>query len=279
MPVKNGDFIKLEYTGKVIETGDIFDTTDEELAEEKGVHSDKKTYGPISVIVGGGHLLKGMEDAIVGMGEGEEKTIQLSPEEAFGERDPKLVQLVPMSEFKKQDINPQVGMAITSEGNTGIIRSVSGGRVRLDFNHELAGKNLEYQMKVDSVIEDDVEKDKSLIDLHYRTPNLDAEKHQVDFEDDKVIIAMDEMAKFDQRPHMEITMDRFRIARDIQDNMDIKTVEFVESFTKKEEVEESTEEASAEEVSTEEVPEAASTEEVSTEEVPEKLPEDEVKKE
>ncbi len=264
MPVKNGDFIKLEYTGKVQETGDVFDTTSEEVAEEKGIQSDKKTYGPISVIVGGGHVLKGMEEALVGMEEGEEKTIELPPEEAFGERDPKLIQLVPMSEFKKQGIKPQVGMAITSEGNTGIIRSVSGGRVRLDFNHELAGKNLEYQVKVAGIIEDDAEKVKSLIDLHYRTPNLDSEKHQVDIEDEKVIIAMDEMAKFDQRPHMEVTMDRFRIARDIQDNMDIKTVEFVDSFIKKEEVEESTEEAP---------------EEVSTEEVPEKLPEDEVKKE
>lgn len=263
MPVKNGDFIKLEYTGTVTETGDIFDTTSEEVAEEKGIHSDKKTYGPISVIVGGGHVLKGMEDALVDMKEGEEKTIQLPPEEAFGERDPKLIQLVPMSEFKKQGIKPQVGMAITSEGNTGIIRSVSGGRVRLDFNHELAGKNLEYQVKVVSIIEDNVEKIKSLIDLHYRTPNLDAEKHQVEIEDDKVIISMDEMAKFDQRPHMEVTMDRFRISRDIQDNMDIKTVDFVESFTKKEEVEEAAAEVAAEEVS--------------TEEVPEKLPEDEGK--
>jgi FKBP-type peptidyl-prolyl cis-trans isomerase SlyD len=129
MPVKNGDFIKLEYTGKVIETGDIFDTTDEEIAEEKGIHSDKKTYGPISIIVGGGHVLKGMETALEGMEKGDEKTIELPPEEAFGERDPNLIQLVPMSEFKKQGKKPQVGMAITSEGNTGIIRSVSGGRV------------------------------------------------------------------------------------------------------------------------------------------------------
>ncbi|MDD3754080.1 MAG: FKBP-type peptidyl-prolyl cis-trans isomerase [Methanobacterium sp.] len=255
MPVKNGDFIKLEYTGKVQETGDVFDSTSEEVAEEKGIHSDEKTYGPVSVIIGGGHVLKGMEEALVGMAEGEEKTIELTPEEAFGERDPKLIQLVPMSEFKKQGIKPQVGMAITSEGNTGIIRSVSGGRVRLDFNHELAGKNLEYQVKVVGIIEDDAEKVKSLINLHYRTPNLDNEKHQVDIEDDKIVISMDEMAKFDQRPHMEVTMDRFRIARDIQDNMDIKTVEFVDSFVKKEEVEESPEEVSAEEVSTEDVPE------------------------
>ena len=57
------------------------------------------------------------------------------------------MQLVPMSEFKKQGIKPQVGMAITSEGNTGIIRSVSGGRVRLDFNHELAGKTWNTRLK------------------------------------------------------------------------------------------------------------------------------------
>jgi len=261
MPVKNGDFIKLEYTGKIIETGDIFDTTNEELAEEKGIFSDKKTYGPISIIVGGGHVLKGMEAELEGMEAGEEKTIELAPEDAFGERDPSLMQLVPMSEFKKQGIKPQVGMAITSEGNTGIIRSVSGVRVRLDFNHELAGKNLEYQVKVAEIIEDDTEKVKSMIDLHYPNPNLDSEKHQVTIEDDKVIIAMDEMAKFDQRPYMDVTMARFRIARDIQENMDITTVEFVDSFVKKEEVEESTEE------------------EVSTEEVPEKLTEEETKEE
>jgi FKBP-type peptidyl-prolyl cis-trans isomerase 2 len=270
MPVNNGDFIKLEYTGKITETGDIFDTTDEEIAEKNGIHSDKKTYGPLSIIVGGGHVLKGMEDALVDMESDEEKTIQLTPEEAFGERDPGMIQLVPMSEFKKQGIKPQVGMAITSEGNTGIIRSVSGGRVRLDFNHELAGKNLEYQVKVVEIIEDETEKVKSMIDLHYPAPNLDSEKHQVTIEEDKVIIAMDEMAKFDQRPYMDVTMARFRIARDIQENMDVATVEFVDSFTRKEEVEESTEEAPVEDVSTEEVP---------TEEVPEKLTEEETKEE
>ncbi len=269
MPVKNRDFIKLEYTGTVQETGDVFDTTSEEVAEEKGIKSDKKTYGPVVIIVGGGHMLRGLEEALVDMEEGEEKTIELSPEEAFGERDPKLIQLVPLSEFKKQGIKPHVGMAITSEGNTGIIRSVSGGRVRLDFNHELAGKNLKFQVKVVGIIEDDVEKVKSLIELHYNAPNMDSEKHKVDIEKDKVIIVMDEMSKFEQRPHMEVTMDRFRIARDIQDNMDIKTVEFVDSFIKMEEVEEVVEEVSAEEVP----------EEVVTEEVPEKLPEDEVKKE
>ena len=66
-----------------------------------------------------------------------------------------------MGEFKKQGMKPEVGMAITSDGTTGIIRSVSGGRVRVDFNHELAGKNLEYDIKVIKVIDDDVEKSKA----------------------------------------------------------------------------------------------------------------------
>ncbi len=89
MSVKNGDFLRLEYTGKVQETGEVFDTTDEKVAEEEGIKSDKKIYGPISIIVGAGHVLKGIEDALIGMGEGDEKSIEIPPEEAFGERDPK----------------------------------------------------------------------------------------------------------------------------------------------------------------------------------------------
>ena len=63
------------------------------------------------------------------MKEDEEKTVEITPEEGFGLRDPKLLQLIPMGEFKKQGMKPEVGMAITSDGTTGIIRSVSGGRV------------------------------------------------------------------------------------------------------------------------------------------------------
>jgi len=243
MPVNEGDFIKLQYTGKVQETDEIFDTTDEKVAEEAGIHAENKSYGPIPIIVGGGHVLKAMDDAIIGMEEGEEKELDVTPEEGFGVRDPNLMRLIPMSEFRKQGIKPQIGMSITLEGNAGKIRSVSGGRVRVDFNHELAGKNLNYHIKVDEIISDDIEKVKSMIQLHYPHPNLDNEKHQIQFEAGKVVIIMDEMAKFDQRPYMEVTMARFRIARDIQENMDVDTVEFVDVFEKKDEEEETKEAA------------------------------------
>jgi FKBP-type peptidyl-prolyl cis-trans isomerase SlyD len=276
MAVKEGDFIRLEYTGKVQETGNVFDTTDENVAEEAGIKLDNKSYGAIPIVVGGGHVLKGLDEAIIGMEEGEEKIVEITPEEGFGLRDPKLLQLIPMGEFKKQGMKPEVGMAITSDGTTGIIRSVSGGRVRVDFNHELAGKNLEYNIKVIKEIEDDVDKVKSMIELHYSAPNLDSDKHDIQIIDGVVRIAMDEMAKFDKKPYMDITFARFRIARDIWENMEnIEKVEFVDVFEKK--VEEEAEAEIAEEVivdeAIEEVVEGIEAEEI----VEEVLTEDEKK--
>lgn len=267
MPVKKGDFLRLEYTGKVQETGEVFDTTDEKVAEEEGLKSENKLYGAIPIIVGAGHVLKGIEEALIDMDEGDEKTVDITPEEGFGERDPKLMQLIPMSEFRKQGIKPQVGMGITLENSTGIIRSVSGGRVRVDFNHELAGKNLQYKIKIDKIITDDEEKIRSMITLHYLNPNIDPENHKVKIEDGKVTIQLDEMTKFDKKPYVDITFVRFRIARDIWENMDnVDKVEFVDVFEKKvnEEAEGNVEpETSTEEVSEESLSEVSKETEVS----------------
>lgn len=250
MVIKKGDFIRLEYTGRIKETGKVFDTTVADIADKEGMELEK-TFGPIPIIVGGGHVLQGLDEALIGMAEGEEKDVELSPEEGFGQRDPKLMQLIPMAEFRKQGIKPEVGMSITSEGTTGRIINISGGRVRVDFNHELAGKNLSYHIKVAKIIEEDDDKVKSMIELHYPKPNLDIEKTQIRWDDGSVIITLDEMAKFDNRPYTDITFARFRIARDIWENMEsVDRVEFVDFFEKK--VKEETE---------------------TTEEVPEKLPE------
>jgi FKBP-type peptidyl-prolyl cis-trans isomerase 2 len=243
MAIKEGDFIRLNYTGKVQETGEIFDTTVKEVAEEAEIYSEKKTYGPIVIAVGVGHVLKGLDTGLVGMEEGEEKTIEVLPEEGFGARDPKLLQLIPMREFKKQNMKPQVGMNITMEGHTGKIRSISGGRVTVDFNHEFAGKTLLYDVEVEKIIEDDLEKIYGIIELQYSNPNIKPEDHEVKIEDGKVIIYLNEMAKFDN----QITYAKFRIARDIWDNMGIDRVEFVDVFEKKVASEETTEEKEVEE--------------------------------
>ncbi|MBZ9571228.1 peptidylprolyl isomerase [Methanobrevibacter sp. TMH8] len=249
MAIKNGDFIKLEFTGKIKETGDVFDTTNQEVAEEAGILVENKEYGPIPIIVGGNHLLKAIDEAVIGMDVGDSKEIEVSPKDGFGERDSNLIQLIPMKEFKKQGMTPHVGMELTSEGHKGRVLTISGGRVRVDFNHDLAGKTLEYAVVVSDIIEEDEERIKSMIQLHYSYPNMDLNKTEIKIDGDKVSIKLDEITRFDQKSYMDVTFARFRIAKDIWDNMDFEKVEFVDEFEKK--VEESDEQDSNNEKSEE----------------------------
>ena len=243
MAINNGDFVRLNFTGKVQENDEIFDTTFEDVAKEADLFYENKEYKPIPIIVGGNHLLPAIEEAIVGLEEGDSKTIEIDSENAFGPRNRQLIQLIPMKEFKKQGMTPVPGMIITSEGNNGKILTVNGGRVKVDFNHELAGKDLIFDVDVVEIIDNDEDKIKSMIELHYATPNMDIDKTVVDIDGDVVNITLDEITKFDQqRSYMEVTMARFKIAKDIWDNTEFEKVNFVDSFGKKQEEDEESEE-------------------------------------
>ena len=138
MAIDNGDFVRVNFTGKIKETDDVFDTTYDEVAQEAGIYEENKTYKPIPIVVGGNHLLPAIEEEIIGLEAGDKKTIEVDSEKGFCQRDPSLNQLVPMKEFKKQGMTPYPGMKIQSEGATGKILTVNGGRVKVDFNHEIA---------------------------------------------------------------------------------------------------------------------------------------------
>ena len=236
MAIDNGDFVRVNFTGKIKDTEDVFDTTYDEIAQEAGIFEEKKTYKPIPIVVGGNHLLPAIEEAIIGLNEGDRKTIEVDSENAFGARNPALIQLVPMKEFKRQGMTPYPGMRIQSEGSTGKILTVNGGRVKVDFNHELAGRDLVYDVEVTEIITDEADKIKSMIELHYSNPNVDIEKTEIEIADGVASIQLDEMSKFDQQSYMDITFARFRIAKDIYDNIeDITKVNFIDSFEKREE--------------------------------------------
>ena len=196
MAIKEGDFVRLNFTGKIKETDEVFDTTSEDIAEEAGILVENKIYGPIPIIVGGNHLLKAIDEAIIGTEAGEAIHVSVTPENGFGQRNSNLIQLIPMKEFKKQGMTPVRGMKITADAGTGKIISVNGGRVKVDFNHELAGKNLEYDVSVVEVIEEDEEKIKSMIELHYSYPNMDLDKTEIKIDGDKVSIKLDEIKTF-----------------------------------------------------------------------------------
>uniref|UniRef100_UPI0039B8CDD5 peptidylprolyl isomerase n=1 Tax=Methanobrevibacter sp. UBA337 TaxID=1915480 RepID=UPI0039B8CDD5 len=172
---------------------------------------------------------------------GDNKKVTVDPENGFGHRDSSLVQLIPMKEFKKQGMTPYPGMKITAEGQTGKILTVNGGRVKVDFNHELAGKTLDYDLTISDVIDDDTEKVKSMINLHYAYPNMDLEKTEVEFDEDTIKIKLDEITHFDQKSYMDITFARYRISKDLYENMPYDKVQFVDEFEKRAEEEESEE--------------------------------------
>jgi FKBP-type peptidyl-prolyl cis-trans isomerase SlyD len=165
MQLKKGDFIEVEYTGTIKDSGIVFDTTDEKLAKESGIHSPQMTYGPILVCLGEGHLISGLDEQMPGKETGKEYTIELGPDKAFGRKDAKLIQLISTSKFTKQNINPLPGLQVNVDGAMGIIRRVSGGRTLVDFNHPLAGQDIVYKIKVNKIVEDKAEQVKSLIQL------------------------------------------------------------------------------------------------------------------
>lgn len=236
MAIKDGDFVRVNFTGKIKENDEVFDTTYDEIAQEAEIFDENKTYKPIPIVVGGNHLLPAIEEEIVGLEAGDRKTVEVDSDNGFGPRDPKAIQLIPMKEFKKQGMTPYPGMRISAEGGEGRILTVNGGRVKVDFNHPLAGKDLIYDVEVTEIIEDNEEKIKSMIELHYSNPNVDLDKTEISIEDGVVSIQLDEMAKFDQQSYMDITFARFRIAKDIWENIDeVTKVNFVDAFEKREE--------------------------------------------
>ncbi len=167
MTFKKGDFLTINYTGKNAEDGQVFDTTLRETAEKEKVLDEKKEYKPLNLILGENEVLPGLEKTLESMKVGEKKKVELLPKEAFGERDSKLVSLVPLKEFKKRKMEPFPGLVVDLNGQVGKVQTVSGGRVRVDFNHPLAGKTVQFEVKVEKQITEKKEKIMALVNKFF----------------------------------------------------------------------------------------------------------------
>ncbi|NYZ78951.1 peptidylprolyl isomerase [Candidatus Micrarchaeota archaeon] len=174
--LKDGDFIKISYTGRTVAAGKVFDTTSAEKAKEAGITEEGRNYAPVLVVLGKGHVVKGLEDALKNMGVGEQKSVELTPENAFGIRDPNLVRILPLSEFKKRELDPFPGMLLDLDGRKGLVKSVSGGRVMVDLNHPLAGERIVYEVKVEEKLTETNSRIQAVIDSF----NLKAESFKLE---------------------------------------------------------------------------------------------------
>lgn len=138
MPVKKGDKVTVEYEGK-LQDGTVFDSSEN--------HDE-----PLEFEVGGQNLMEGFENAVIGMEKGEEKEFQLKPDEAYGEYNDQLIKQVPKNQLP-QDEEIEAGMMLVMGLPNGIqipaqIVEVTDDTVTIDLNHPLAGKILNFKIKL-----------------------------------------------------------------------------------------------------------------------------------
>ena len=145
--VKNGTTVYVDYIGK-LENGTVFDTSIKSVAEENGIFNPHREYKPLNFTVGKHQMIRGFENAVIGMHVGENKTITIPPEEAYGVKDDRLIIPIPIEAFDNTNITPTVGKYIYVGGTPAKIIKVNDTAVVLDFNHPLAGKTLIFEIKV-----------------------------------------------------------------------------------------------------------------------------------
>ena len=164
MPIKKKDFVEIEYTGSLKDEKLVFDTTDEKVAKDSNIHSEKAQYGAIIICIGEKQVVPGLDDGLEGKEVGDYK-FELKPEQAFGKKNAKFIQLVPTKKFFEQQINPMPGLQVNIDGAIGIVKTVSGGRTLVDFNHPLSGKEVVYDVKVKRIVTDKKEQVASIMSM------------------------------------------------------------------------------------------------------------------
>jgi len=145
--INHHDFIELNYTGKLVD-GTVFDTTEEKVARDSGIYDQKMKLGPATICVGEQQILPGLDQQLVGKEIGQEYIFKLNSEQAFGKRDIKRMRIMPASAFKEHNMKPYPGLQIDVDGEMGLVSRVSGGRIIVNFNHPLAGKDVVYIVKI-----------------------------------------------------------------------------------------------------------------------------------
>ena len=136
-PKKDGDTISVHYTGK-FEDGTVFDSS--------------MGRAPIMFTVGSGHLIKGFNDAVLGLVQGDKNTVTITPEEGYGERRDDFIINMPKSTLP-EGMELEVGMQAPLADKSGnpvpaVVYEILDDVIRMDINHPLAGKTLIYDIEI-----------------------------------------------------------------------------------------------------------------------------------
>ena len=141
--VKLGDTVTIDYAAGYT-NGTLFDTTFEDVAKKAGIYRDNEEYGPRRIVVGKDEIIKGVEEALIGMKEGEANTVTIPPEKAYGSYDAGGIRFLQKSTFEGLSENVKPGDTISIKTASSIVparvlNTTEQGLI-IDLNHPLAGK-------------------------------------------------------------------------------------------------------------------------------------------
>ena len=191
MTFNKGSLILVDYTAKVKDSEEVFDTTIEEDAKKHSIHEQNFKYQPKLVSIGevSYPVLKGLDEALAKTSVGDKLTIEVTSDKGFGDRDSGKVRMIPIRKLGEDAEKVSVGDSIEVDNKRGIIRYIGSGRVQIDYNHKYAGKTILFDVNVIKSLDTPNDKIDSI--LKNRLPVEDA-KIAFDLKDKEVNIAIPE---------------------------------------------------------------------------------------
>ena len=229
MTFDKGSLILVDYTARVKDTEEIFDTTIEADAKKHSIHEQNVKYMPKLVSIGevSYPVLKGLDEALAKTAVGDKLTIEVTPDKGFGERDSGKVRMIPIRKLGEDAERVSVGDSIEVDNKKGIIRYIGSGRVQVDYNHRYAGKTILFDVNVIKSLDSSNDKIDSI--LKNRLPVEDT-KIAFDLKDKEVNITIpEEILRADGLQIMKhfIQLDVFKFAPTLE------KVSFVETHVNK----------------------------------------------
>ncbi len=229
MTFNKGSLILVDYTAKVKDSDEVFDTTIEEDAKKYSIHEQNVKYHPKLVSIGevSYPVLKGLDEALAKTSVGDKLTVEVTPDKGFGERDSKKVRMIPIRKLGEDAEKVSVGDTIEVDNKRGIIRFIGSGRVQMDYNHRYAGKTILYDVNVIKSLDSSSDKIDGI--LKNRFPVEDS-KISFDLKDKEVnIVIPEEILRADGLQIMKhfIQLDIFKFVPTLE------KASFVETHTNK----------------------------------------------
>ena len=220
--MEDGAIIHVDYDLYSGETGDLIETTREDIAKEHEMHQEGRNYSPMVCVVGTGNLIAGFEAALKDAKVGKEVEVEIAPADAYGEKDPAQVETISIDKLRRSVQDPNslyLGAPVTIGGRQGYLSYLAAGRARIDYNHPMAGKTLKYVFTVIKEVKNKEDKVMGLLESNTGHSGFD-----VSFKGDDLSIVLPQAMLFDTNAAML----KFRLVTLIRDAVECGKVSFVE---------------------------------------------------